>query len=372
MHRAPILRILSFSLALVMLHVAFFAQAQQGGETDPARCWARPASEMTQLAGDRGGLFATGRDARLAAFSLEGDKLWTSELGGDITSNLLLLENSVVVAASAVSTNGSPSGTAVRSLSRETGIAGWSTPVSTAPRHFLGRANGSVIVVSSAGTIEALDPATGAVRWRRQIAEGFAGGPAMNDTNLFVASRAGQLFAISVATGEIDSTRKLTSALTVPATAGSEGGVVVGDERGNITALENVEKLNWRFKTGGSVSALYMVDGSLLAASHDNFVYFLSGRNGAMSWKKRLSGRATRVGLVNGTYALVSSIDEHGATLLDLASGRVAGQILLGPGEVVLDEPVTIGDRIFILTNEGINSFGLRGCIRKEEAARVR
>jgi hypothetical protein len=69
-----------------------------------------------------------------------------------------------------------------------------------------------------------------------------------------------------------------------------------------------------------------------------------------------------------GHYALgkgflfVSSLDQHGASFIDLSSGRVAGQIILGGDEMVSSDPVVIDDTFIVATSAGLSGYSIAGC----------
>ena len=370
MHLTPLPNALILLVMSGLLTGAAVGQVKPGGEVDAAKCWSYPVDAGQRLATDGALIFAGSTGAKVEALSLGGKKVWTTALGGEIGSNLLALENSLFLVTSAISADGTPGSSLLRNLSKDTGVTNWTGKLPDAS-HFLGAANGSVVVVSGNGVVHSIDPRTGSVKWKREIAEGFSGKPVFAGDKLLVATTASQLFTMSPESGEIDSMRKLASRATALAVL-QNGGLVVGDERGSVTSLANGEKVNWSVKTGGSISTLIAVGNDLIAVSNDNFVYFLTGRNGGLEWKKRLSGRASQVGLVDGKYVVVSTLDEAGAVLLDLSTGRVAGRMALGASEILVSEPLAANAMILILTNEAIQSFSLNGCGKKQEAASSR
>ena len=164
--------------------------------------------------------------------------------------------------------------------------------------------------------------------------------------------------------GEIVSVKKVQFAPT--AVGEITGDVITGDERGNLTSLGKSEKVNWNFKSGGKISAIVEIGSNLLAASNDNFVYLFTSRNGGIAWKRRLNDRVSQIGVIDGKFALVSGYEEHGAMLIDLGSGRVAGQITLAADEFAVTRPVSSNGKIFILTNSAVYGYSPTDCSNKE------
>jgi hypothetical protein len=140
--------------------------------------------------------------------------------------------------------------------------------------------------------------------------------------------------------------------------------VILGNDAGLVTSLSGTGPV-WKFKTGGAISAVVAVGDRFVVISRDNFVYSLRARNGGLEWKRRMPGRIAHYA-VGKDYLLVSSFDQHGASLIDLATGRVAGQLVLdGDNEVGLD-PVVLADKFVIATNGGLSGFSISGCGQNE------
>lgn len=346
-------------------------QSKPAGEIDIAKCWSYPASDGggSALVSDGVRLYVGGEGGRVVALSLDGKKMWSSEFGGDISSNLLTTDTGLFLVTATVSSEvNKGGGTLLRSLSKETGITNWTAKLPNAGSHYLNQYQGAVIVVSKNGVILSINLKTGTVKWKREIAEGFAADPKVFAEKLVVASTVKQVFVISLATGEIDSMRKLVFGVTAVGQTAA-GDLIVGDERGNLTSfLGSTEKVNWKFRSGGEISAIITVDDHILVTSYDNFVYSLVTRNGSVAWKRRLSGRVSRIATLEDRYVFMSGFDDHGAVVADLANGRVAGQIVLGDDESLSQNPIAASGLIVVLTSDSIRSFSLNGCSFKKES----
>ncbi len=381
MHRTPLPRIIFLVLICTFFLPAAFGQAKPAEELVVTKCWSYPLTESpgVAMASDGSNVFVSLSGAKIEALSLDGRKIWASELGGEIASNLLPLEVGVfVVTATGAADGGKSGGGVLRALSTETGITTWTLKLPGAERHFLSGFNGSVIVVSKSGVIQSVDAKTGLVKWKREIAEGFVASPVFNGGKVLVAASGKQIFGISSATGEIDSLRKLPFSVTALGETAA-GELLGGDERGNVTSFANGhDKVSWKFKTGGEISGVYGVGDGLLVTSHDNFVYFMTGRNGDVVWKKRLAGRVSHIASVFNKYAVITSFEEHLVLLMELSSGKVAGQIVFGPDEYLVADPVNwstegssvsgagrpVQGPILILTNQASYAFSVSGACR--------
>lgn len=363
MPRTLISRVATYLISAVILPAALIAQIKPADEVDIARCWSARLVSAGEIGLDERRVYVASEGARVTALLYNGDRSWTSDLGGEAVSNIMAWEGSVFVAT----TSGGATGKSVlRVMSRETGIVGGAIPLPDAERHFLGTFNGSLIVVSANGIVHALD-GKGTTKWRREIASGFVGSPAFGSAKVHIASSAKQVFTIDLVSGEIDSVRKTAHGITaVGVTAG--GGMVVGDERGYVTSLAADGRANWQFRTGGKVSRIFGANGHLFAVSHDNFVYCLDVSNGNVTWKRRLDGRAAHTAAVNdGSYIFTTAIEEPAAALASAESGKPVGQIVFGEDEWVTVAPASSNSQLFIVTNGGLAAYslsGASGCVK--------
>lgn len=356
----------TIALAIALAMMALLTDAGQTsvdgsngshGEVTLSRCWNFPVDDGRTVTVDATRVIVGSGGAKLEAFAMDGKKLWATELGGEIASNVLVGSGGVFMVTSAVNAGSGKGGGTARFLSLETGITVWTAKLPEADKYSLGFGTDSIIVVTSGGTIEAFATNTGATRWRRELAEGVVGEPRFNHANVYLASSAKQIFTVSLASGEIVAVTKMQFAPT--AVSEISGDIFIGDERGNVTSLGRRDKANWNFKSGGKISAIVEVGGNLLAASNDNFVYLFSGRSGNVAWKKRLNERVSQIGAIDDRFAIVSGYEENGAHLMEINSGKTVGQLNFDGDEFAVARPVYSNGRVFILTNGAIYSFSM-------------
>lgn len=351
-------------LTMTVLSVA--GQTKPSSEADISRCWTYALGDTAQtLATDGARLFIGLEGAKVEALSPDGKRLWSTDLGGAIRSNVLPTDGGLVMVTATATTasEGAPDNT-LRFLSKETGITNRTIKLAAADHYFLGPANGSVIVVSKTGMIQSLDVNDGGINWKREIATSFVGAPVFNSETVTVASGSNQLFTVSLKSGEIESMRKAPFTITALAQM-TDGKIVTGDDHGNVMLLNGAVKPAWRFRSGGEIRMLSNIEGNILAVSHDNFVYLIGGRNGDVIWKKRMLGRAAEAISYANRYVLISGIEEHVAVLVDTIYGKVAGQIAFNSDETVIKAAAGTGP-IFVLTNEAVHAFSVAGCPKPE------
>jgi|CXWL01.1.fsa_nt_gi outer membrane protein assembly factor BamB len=368
MHRTRLPKAI-FLLIYTALLFAAGVVAQEKGETElvVTRCWSYPLESGKTLAADGARIFLGTTDAKVDAVSLDGKKLWASELGGEIASSILSTETGILIATTSTNGDGRSTYSSLRVLSKDSGITSQAIRLPDASGHFLALAQTTVVIVSTAGVVQSIDVKTGAVKWKREIADAFVGEPYFNADRLIVASNSRQLFHIALATGEIESMQKFEMGATVAAET-TTGDLITGDERGSITSFsQRSDKAIWRYKSGAFVSSLRNIKDHLLVTSHDNFVYYLTLPRGGLEWKKRLAGRVSHVAIIENALALVSSVEENGATFIDLKTGKSVGQIALDEGEFLVANPISSSGLIIVLTNKRAITHSFTGCVAKKE-----
>jgi outer membrane protein assembly factor BamB len=365
MHRMPFPKILVFSLiCLFLLYSSLLGQKRAAAEVDVAKCWSYSLGDAAgeQIVSDGNQVLLGLEGAKAEALSLDGRKIWSSEFGGQFKSNILTADGGLFLVNLTVSGDATkPGDSKLRSISKETGITNWTLPMPDASHYWLGKFNGAVIIVAKNGIIQSVDAKNGNMKWKREIPDGFVAEPLFNSAGVFVATTGNQIFGISMKAGEILSVRKVRFGITSLGETKS-GELIAGDERGNVYSLDGNGKPIWTFKAGGQISNILASSDDFLVASHDNFVYFLRGRNGGRVWKLRLPGRVTGTTLYAGSYALISSFEEHRAMVVDLERGRIAGQAVFDDDETTVQTWPHSEQLIFVLTNKALNAYSVSGC----------
>ncbi len=365
--------IVHFLLLLVYVAVQsppIYGQADPSGEIDLIKCWTYPMNAAgTKIATDGIRIYVGTANGNVAALSLDGTRIWSSDFGGEISSDLLALDDGLYLATSSVSSDPlRPAGGVLRSVSKETGITNWTVKLPEAREHFLQGYRGTIVVMSQTGIIQALNAQDGSGIWNREATTRLSSRPLFSDGSLIVPTDDKELLVLSILTGNIESRIGLPFRSTALSRT-ADGDLIAGDERGNITSLASGSgRTNWKFKSGGEISSISAIGTNLFTRSHDNFVYFLASKNGGVTWKKRLPGRVSHSSEVMDGFALISAVEQNGAVLTDLANGKVSGQIVFGDGETLAYEPVATAGLIVLLTNKATYSYSVNGCTAKIKA----
>jgi outer membrane protein assembly factor BamB len=367
MHAKPLHRtIILVTILLLFVVPGFFGQKKASTEIDITKKWSYSLTEAPiAIAHYPDELFVGLGNGKVESLSLDGKKIWSSEFGGNISSDLVALDNGLFFANTLVSSDtAKPAGGKLRSVSRDTGITNWTVPLPEAEHYFLCAFNGSIVIVSGNGVVESVDARTGSMKWTRQIAETFVANPSVTATVVTLATGK-QIFSISLAAGEILSMRKVP--FDVTALAEGDGALIVGDQRGNLAYYENgADKAAWTFKSGGQISDIVLTGDGVLAGSHDNFIYFISGKNGSRLWKKRLAGRMPNVASIVGQYVLVAAVGDQRLEIIELSTGKVAGQVTFEDDEDLVARPlIDSNGNLFLLTNNAAYDYSSTSFVKK-------
>ena len=300
------------------------------------KCWnysSSPDLSTAPVADSRRFYFLNSENKLEAADLHTATKLWSSELGGKVISNLLTDDNALFVVSGPASNEASDSAKGVlRSLSKETGVTNWSTLISDASRVTLGVLNGNVVSVEAGGSIEAFDPVDGRRVWNKDLAAHISADPVFVSGELILATDKKEVLAVSGKDGPprlISRTKYLPTAILLD----TPDGYLIGDERGNLTLASRNGKPIWRFRNGARISFLLSYESEFLAASFDNFIYKLS-RGGNVEWKRRLSGRTANRPLISGDTAVVAIVGDDSVYFIDLKNGKISNRIEASDGDV--------------------------------------
>ncbi len=161
----------------------------------------------------------------------------------------------------------------------------------------------------SDGEIVALSALTGQVRWRRTIARSESS-PLVANGTVYFGDADGYVHALAAATGKERWSFATGGAVkSAPALAG--GRLFVGSYGGNLSALDpSTGKLLWQSGGHGNLySSPSVVDGRVYVGSNDSHVFAFSARSGAQLWSFGTGGYVYASPAVWRGLVLVGSYD---------------------------------------------------------------
>jgi outer membrane protein assembly factor BamB len=354
-----------FSVILLMGFPGLLPAQTAAASPSLKKCWEYATTELNDrgVAADTTTLYLSKHGGRLEAVSIDGgSRLWFSDLGGEIVSNIAESESAVFVVTRSP---GSAPKSVLRSLSKTTGITNWVADVPDGDAVFLGSLKNSLIAVSGSGMVSAVNVSNGSARWTANLKGKIAIEPSFSASEMMVATESKELVVVSLETGNV-SFRKAVSyrPTAVLLTENSTG--AWGDERGNLFLLDTVtQKPIWKLKQGAEVSGIDILGETLLATSNDNFAYSIALSDGNVRWKKRQPDRIFNPALLSAELIVLASRSGSLSAVLEKDHGKAVDQVSLAADEVMAQSPIAAGKTVFFPTGRGVLAYSFNGCSAK-------
>jgi len=288
----------------------------------------------------------------------DGQLYWRSDMGGELSASPVADETSIYVASETKvepTENQKPAG-ALRALGREGGVTRWMTPLVRPLRGALALSGGKIFAGGSDGRAYAFDKRTGGVLWSIPFALVFSGQPVVKSNRVYLGSEDGTLLALDEATGRLLWRYRTKGAIHGPV-AVSDDTVFFGSGDNYVYAVSSDKgKMKWRKRTGAGVESVVLAGDSLLAASLDNFAYFLNLK-GKMIWKKLLPGRISAQPLTVAQTALFTPLSSTEGVVLGLKDGKQVNTLFAGEELTSSASPILVGDAVILTTEHGLLAF---------------
>jgi outer membrane protein assembly factor BamB len=283
----------------------------------------------------------------------DGQLLWRSEMGGELSASPVADENAIYVASETVGE--APAG-ALRALGREGGVTQWMTPLVRSLRGALTISGGKLFAGGSDGRAYAFDKRTGGVLWSIPFALVFSGQPVVKGGRVYLGTEDGTLLALDEATGRLIWRYRTKGAIHGPVAVNNET-VFFGSGDGYVYAVSSDKgRMKWQKRTGGGVESVVLAGDSVLAASLDNFAYFLNLK-GKMIWKKLLPGRISAQPLTVAETALFTPLSSSEGVVLGLKDGKQVNSLPTGEELTSSASPILVGDAVILTTERGLLAF---------------
>lgn len=362
-------------LANLIPITAASAQKSGGGDTPVLlkKCWVSAAEEPADqlFASDNdSSLFLTRAGGKVGAIdSGSGKSVWQSDFGGTVVSNLFGDKDSIFFATSSVAVSAAtkPGTTSLRSISRQTGIVGWTASLPFSEGIYLGESGGKLFAIGAEnGGVSAIVKADGITAWQSHLNKKLTTAPLFGADSIVFALESGEIVIISPIDGHTSFQIK-TGSIPVSLYLADGNILIWGDKKGNISAVDtSTSQLQWKFKSGAQVSTITAVGKKVLVASYDNFVYLMSPIDGKISWKRRLAGRLAERPLVSETFVAVTIVGEPGVSFLDARSGKLINRISLDEDDYLIGRSIFAHGGIIFSKQDGIYFYSSGTCETKQ------
>jgi outer membrane protein assembly factor BamB len=300
----------------------------------------------------------TGRLISLKASN--GELLWSTELGGEISSSPVADEHGVYIAtetSNSLNSRTDQATGAIRALGHETGVTLWMSTLHRPIRGAIAKSESTLFAGSIDGQLYAIRKRDGLTLWKYQHSSAFASQPTITGSRLYIGSEDGSLLVLDQTTGRRIWRYQTQGAIRGPV-AVMDGTVCLGSADGYTYALEQATgRLLWKRRTGAGVQVVASAAGGVLVASLDNFAYFLSLHKGEQLWKRQLAGRIPSQPLITHDGVLLTPLSANACVVLDVRDGRQLNSLILGEDNTTPTTPVAVGNVLLVTTRNGLMAF---------------
>jgi len=337
-------------------------------ETTPIslnECWQYPSDSIqtAQPATDAVNLYFAEVGGRITAISLStGLRVWSTDLGGEVRSNVAVHGSSVFVVTGPAFDGTARANGRLRSLSSATGVPSLDVTIPYSEDVRLDISGGNLIAVQNTGIVTAYDPGLSRQVWSRSLPA--VATAAFDGDRLLLAAADRTVHVISTKTGKELMAANSNNVLTAIAAVNDD--ILWGDDRGNVVRYDaDKHSVVWRFRNGARISDLTVTSEGIVVTSLDNFVYLISESNGVVRWKKRQVGRISDITLDRGSLGVVITVGEPNAAVLDIQNGKTVGVLTIRDNEAFIRRPIFSNGRFIFFTTERIMSRSLLPCSSK-------
>jgi outer membrane protein assembly factor BamB len=358
-------------LAAIACQIAYSQKFGQPAPPSFKKCWEYATNKLTDFnfaSDNTNTLYVALLDGKLISIDMiSGERGWETELGGEIVSAPVVVEDNVYLAvryALGPSDESLPGNNSliVRSLNKLTGLTHWKVNLTnefySAEKVYLYGYENNLIAVSESGEVYSIDKNNGRIVWKKKLSTKLSAAPFVKDRRVFAATLDHRIVNVSVIDGRLIEEWKTP---VPPATLVEDrngGNLIWGDGKGSLTSLGQKSKTsNWKFRNGARISSITLTGRGLLVASFDNFIYLISEINGKMLWKRILNGRISDEPQVNKDYFIITATDDLFAHVIDLNTGKLLNRIPLENDNFFVGESIRSGDYYVYATRKGIISF---------------
>jgi outer membrane protein assembly factor BamB len=329
-------------VTLFAIYVAFLRPTNQPAVQPGTPIPATPATDWPQYRGN------AARTGEMPGPGLAGapTERWRVQLGGEVASAPAVSGGVVYI--------GDGAGT-VHALDAATGAARWTFAAGAGIGSSPAVALGLVFIGNDSGTLYALDAATGAERWRVTDGPLANVSPAVADGVVYVGAQSGALLALDGATGA-ERWRVPLPASPSRATAVADGVVYTGCQDGTLVAVDAASgSERWRVTLeGGTVATPTIAFGSVLASTvgvEPSRVYALDPATGAERWRfETPGGEGVWAASIGAGLVLVPS-DDGVLYALDPVDGAVRWRF--ERDSPVVASPAVVDGVVYVANTDG-------------------
>lgn len=320
--------------------------------------------QLTVIASDneKNIILLQGTSTLISISSVDLSENWRTEISGLLESNVVSDTTSAFfITGTGSSTQSAEKLYILTSVSLKTGLTKWQRRTRLDGNLHSELNEPAIFIQSPAGVLSAVDKESGATKWEKSygIETYFVEISKINGISAVLNKK---IVEASTADGnvlkELPISENLPTAFLI-----DKNRILLGSSNGEVRSIfSNDGTTDWKFKTGGSISAIIKFEEGLLVTSFDNFAYFFSANKGKLKWKKRIPDRINMSPLIVENHVVLGSLGGKSLLILDLVDGKLINQIELPIESFLSGPPLIIDERLYLQTTRGISVFSNSGC----------
>lgn len=292
----------------------------------------------------------------------KGKKLWSTELGENFSSPVLVNNQGIYV----IKRMPAGLGHQIISIDVESGLNKWQRALNndTNPDRLTSSFN-LLFIMSENGHMLAIDKITKSIVWEKHLNTKVTSNSVTDENNLILGTSKNAVAIISKQNGNIllqINVKKTPTRLFLA----SGGLLFVGDKQGNVKTYSLLgSKRKWGkllARTGGEIVGILPLKNSFLIISKDNFAYSVSLRGGNKIWKRKLPGRVIGHLLLDDDTGFFIISGSNIAVFINLSNGEIINRLNIEKDVYFTGPPLSIGRLLLLPTSKGLVAYNPISC----------
>lgn len=139
--------------------------------------------------------------------------------------------------------------------------------------------------------------------------------------------------------------------------------LLFANNKGEISNYDLTKRKSiWTTRIGAEISSITKYNDYFLISSLDNYLYFLSYKNGEFKWRKRFEGRIIGELYQSKSIYISLILNSNQGFILEPNTGKIIDQIILNEDQYFIGKPIFIEEHIILPYNKGIFIFKMGQC----------
>ena len=354
------------TLLFFTLSVTGFTELSgQNFPTPMSRCWEFKSDQIinNKSASDNQSLIILPLNtSEIIALDQSGKILWTNEIGGEILSNLVIKDDRIFFA---IQNSGEEKGFSLRSVGSRTGLTIWEQKIATSESIQtieIINSPGSLLIATNNRYFYFIDEHLGSIITSEKIEDGLLSNIEVSQENIYFVNQKKQLINYSLK----DKRSNFLFQFKVPINRlflNQDNRILIVNSLNQITQINLVKmKKNWTVRLGGEVISITGQAGNYLVSSVDNYLYFISSKNGKFIWRKRTEGRTGGVFVKNQAQYISTVINGQTTYFSELKNGRTINQVTLLGDLFFTKKALILNELVILSSNRGIIAYSFAKC----------